>query len=84
MDKISFLDDLQRRIEGLMNTLPAAEVRDNLKALLGTQFAKLELVTREDFDTQARVLARTREKLTALAARVEALEQDRGMPPGAS
>lgn len=84
MDKTPpFLDELQRRIESLMNTLPAAEVRDNLKALLSTQFAKLDLVTREEFDTQARVLARTREKLTALAARVEALEAERsrGEPP---
>lgn len=81
-----FLDELQRRIEGLMSTLPAAEVRDNLKALLNSQFAKLDLVTREEFDTQARVLARTREKLTALAARVEVLERERGPrgtpPPG--
>ena len=81
-----FLDELQRRIEGLMSTLPAAEVRDNLKALLSTRFAKLDLVTREEFDTQARVLARTREKLTALAARVEALERERdprtSPPPG--
>jgi BMFP domain-containing protein YqiC len=87
MDKTPpFLDELQRRIEGLMSTLPAAEVRDNLKALLSTQFAKLDLVTREEFDTQARVLARTREKLTALAARVEALERERdpraSPPPG--
>jgi BMFP domain-containing protein YqiC len=86
MVKSPFLDELQRRIESLMSTLPAAEVRDNLKALLGTQFAKLDLVTREEFDTQARVLARTREKLTALAARIEALEREPGPretpPPG--
>lgn len=77
MDKTPFLDDLQRRIESLMSTLPAAEVRDNLKALLSSQFAKLDLVTREEFDTQSRVLARTREKLTALTARIEALERER-------
>lgn len=77
MDQTPFLDDLQRRIEAVMNTLPAAEVRDNLKALLATQFAKLDLVTRDEFDTQARVLARTREKLEALQARLDRLETGR-------
>ncbi len=74
MDKTSFLDELQRRIEAVTHTLPAAEVRDNLKALLSTQFAKLDLVTREEFDTQARVLARTREKLDLLQARLDQIE----------
>lgn len=77
MEQTPFLDDLQRRIEAVMNTLPAAEVRDNLKALLATQFAKLDLVTRDEFDTQARVLARTREKLEALQARLDRLESER-------
>jgi len=80
MDKTLFLDDLQRRIEGLTQSLPAAEVRDNLKALLASQFAKLELVTRDEFETQARVLARSREKLEALQRRVEALEAGRKQP----
>jgi BMFP domain-containing protein YqiC len=40
-------------------------------------FAKLDLVTREEFDVQAQVLARTREKLQALEARVDALEKAR-------
>ncbi|MEG0820744.1 MAG: accessory factor UbiK family protein [Burkholderiaceae bacterium] len=81
MDKTSFLDDLQRRIDAVSNALPAAEVRDNLKALLSTQFAKLDLVTREEFDTQARVLARTREKLEQLQIRLDQIEADR--PRGA-
>lgn len=80
MDKTLFLDDLQRRIEGLTQSLPAAEVRDNLKALLASQFAKLELVTRDEFETQARVLARSREKLDALERRVETLEASRKQP----
>ena len=39
--------------------------------------AKLDVVTREEFDVQAHVLARTREKLKELEARVEALEKAR-------
>jgi len=42
------------------------EVEKNFKSILQQQFAKLDLVTREEFDVQNAVLARTREKLEAL------------------
>ena len=74
MDTVSFLDELQARIDQLIAGTPAADLQKNLRALLAQQFARLDLVTREEFDTQARVLARTREKLAALEARVAALE----------
>lgn len=74
MDTIGFLDELQERIDRLIAATPAADLQKNLRALLAQQFARLDLVTREEFDTQARVLARTREKLAALEARVAALE----------
>jgi BMFP domain-containing protein YqiC len=74
MDTVSFLDELQARIDQLIAGTPAADLQKNLRALLAQQFARLDLVTREEFDTQSRVLARTREKLAALEARVAALE----------
>jgi hypothetical protein len=74
MDKMRFLDDLQARLSALLNDTPAAELQRNLKTLLAQQFARMELVTRDDLDVQARVLARTREKLEALEARVARLE----------
>ncbi len=43
-----------------------AEAEKNFKAILQQQFSKLELVTREEFDTQSAVLAKTREKLDTL------------------
>jgi len=46
-----------------------------LKRLLQQQLASYQMVSREEFDTQARVLARTREKLEALEARLQELEQ---------
>jgi len=46
-----------------------------LKILLQQQLANYEMVSREEFDIQARVLARTREKLDALEARLKELEQ---------
>ena len=42
------------------------EVEKNLKSILQQQFAKLDLVTREEFDAQNAVLIRTRAKLEAL------------------
>ena len=50
----------------------------NAKAVMSGMLAKLDLVTREEFDVQADVLARTREKLKDLEARVAALEQKAG------
>jgi BMFP domain-containing protein YqiC len=78
MDKSSFLDDLQDRVSALVQQTPAADLQKNLKAMLSHQFARLELVTREDFDTQSKVLARAREKLYELERRVAELEGRRG------
>jgi hypothetical protein len=50
-------------------------MQKNLKALLTQQFARLELVTREEFDTQAKVLARARSKLDELELRIAELER---------
>jgi BMFP domain-containing protein YqiC len=53
---------------------PAKDLEKNLRAVLQGVFAKLDLVTREEFDVQQAVLLRTREKLEALEAKVAALE----------
>lgn len=56
---------------------PARDIEKNLKASLAAWLARLDLVTREEFDVQAQVLARTREKLQALEARLAELEAQR-------
>jgi BMFP domain-containing protein YqiC len=73
-DRFGFLDDLQARVLALLQQTPAADMQKNLKALLTQQFARMDLVTREEFDTQAQVLARTREKLERLERRLAQLE----------
>ena len=78
MDKTSFLDELQDRVSALVQQTPAADLQKNLKAMLSQQFARLELVTREEFDTQSKVLARARAKLEDLERRIADLEQLRG------
>lgn len=77
MLNLQFFEDLSARIAKMVAATPAAEVEKNLRAMLTSLFAKLDLVTREEFDVQREVLARTREKLTALETRVAELEAAR-------
>lgn len=51
------------------------ELEKNFKAILQSKLAKLDLVTREEFDVQTAVLQRTRSKLEALERQVAELEQ---------
>ncbi|MEO8565888.1 MAG: accessory factor UbiK family protein [Betaproteobacteria bacterium] len=74
------LDDLGARVAAAFAASPARDVEKNLKAMLAGALAKLDLVTREEFDIQARVLLRTREKLEALEARVVELEARAAKP----
>jgi len=69
-----FLDDLSRKIRDIVDSTPAPDVNKNLRALLQGAFTKLELVTREEFDVQAEVLRRTREKLEKLESRLAEME----------
>jgi len=74
------LDDLARRIGQALENSPAKDLERNLKALLAQNLSRLDLVTRAEFDVQAQVLARTREKvekLEALVAKLEAGASDR-------
>ncbi len=69
------LDDIGARIRDVIANSPAREIENNLRAMLAAQFARLNLVTREEFDVQSAVLARTREKLTRLEAKLAELER---------
>jgi len=68
-------DELGTKIRDLIANSPARDVEKNLEAMLTSLFARLDLVTREEFDVQSEVLARTREKLTRLEAKLAELEQ---------
>jgi BMFP domain-containing protein YqiC len=68
------LDEMSSRVSSLLASTPAADVEKNLRAALAGLFARLDLVTREEFDVQREVLARTRAKLQALESRVAELE----------
>lgn len=71
------LDEFAARISSLIAASPARDLEKNAKAVMSGFLSKLDLVTREEFDVQAEVLTRTREKLKKLEARVDALERAR-------
>ncbi len=83
MDK-QFIDDLANR---LANVVPPGvkslqdDLERNFRGLLQSGFAKLDLVTREEFDVQTRVLERTRQKLTALEQKLQSLQQQVKVQP---
>ena len=68
-------EDLNSKLSALIAASPARDIEKNVKAMLASVFEKMELVSREEFDIQAQLLARTREKLTAIDARVAELEK---------
>jgi len=68
------LNDLSERLAALAAANPAKDLEKNFRALLSSAFARLDLVSREEYDAQALVLARAREKLAALEARVAEIE----------
>lgn len=72
-----FIDDLARRLSAAVPqglTAMRRDLEDNFKSVLQSGLAKLDLVTRQEFDVQAGVLRRTREKLEALEAKVATFE----------
>ena len=67
-------EDMTNKLQDLVNSGPAKDMERNLHALLMQGISKMELVGREEFEVQSQVLARTREQLQALEARVAELE----------
>ncbi len=81
MLKQKLAQEVAGKVSEILAFSPAKDVEKNLKASLAAWLAKLDLVSREEFDVQTQVLARTREKLQALEARLARLEQSE--TPGA-
>jgi BMFP domain-containing protein YqiC len=77
------LDDLAQRLASAMPKgiqMLQEDIGRNLRATLESGLGKLDLVTREEFDVQSAVLARSREKLTLLEARIAELERALATP----
>ncbi len=69
-----FFDELSARMSEAMRNSPAQDLEKNLKAMLGAWFARLDLVLREDFEVQKKLLERAQAKLAELEARLAELE----------
>jgi len=83
MIDLKSIDDLARRLSelvppGLKDA--RADIEQNMKATLQAGLAKLDLVTREEFEVQRAVLLRTREKIDALERAVQILEARQTTP----
>src|SRR2546429_8816177 len=79
------IDEIARR---LLERVPPAlrsmqqDLESNFRAVLRERLSKLDLVSRDEFDAQTRVLERTRARLEALEARLAAPEGGGAPPPG--
>jgi BMFP domain-containing protein YqiC len=72
----AFLSDVQKRIAELFRSSPAADLERNVKATLAQTFQRMDLVTREEFDIQVETVARLRQRLEALEARLAERPRD--------
>ncbi len=74
------LKKIEELVDGIAKVLPSGgtqlreEVRDNVRIVLESAFARMNLVTRDEFDAQTLLLRRTREKLEELERLVAELE----------
>ena len=92
MIDLNHIDELARRLSGLVPPglrESREELQENFKSVLQSGLARLDLVTREEFEVQRAVLLRTREKLEQLQAVVAELEArhasgETGTAPAAS
>lgn len=76
MLKEKLVAEMAGRVSEVLAASPARDMEKNLRASLTAWLSRLDLVTREEFDVQAQVLANTRQQLADLEARLARLEQD--------
>lgn len=74
MNHTQWMEDLQKNVSDLIARSPAADVERNVRAMLTQGFARLDLITREEFDVQTDLLARARTRIDQLSAQVQQLE----------
>ena len=73
----SLFEELGGRINEALRNSPAQDIEKNLRALLAAWFDRLDLVLREDFEVQKKLLERAQARLAELEARVRDLEAQR-------
>ena len=80
MQQNRLFEELSGKISALLAQSPVKDIEKNLRALLMSFFGRLDLVTREEFDVQAKLLEHSREQLGALESRIAELESRDSRP----
>jgi BMFP domain-containing protein YqiC len=70
-------EEMQGKVVNAIRNSPAQEIEKNVRAMMNQGFQKMDLVTRDEFELQAKVLSKTREKLEALELKVAEMEKRR-------
>jgi len=81
MEKPGFFEDLQARVNRMLDESPAADLRNNLRALLQQGFERFDLATREQLDLQTELLSRAQIRIADLETRIARLEGERSPQP---
>ena len=74
INRNEWLDDLQKNVSELIAKSPAADIERNIKAFMGQTFNRMDLVTRDEFDTYKLMLERALARVAALETRIQTLE----------
>ncbi|HRL22693.1 MAG TPA: accessory factor UbiK family protein [Alcaligenes sp.] len=74
INRSDWLEDLQKNVSELIAKSPAADIERNVKAFMGQTFNRMDLVTRDEFDTYKTMLERALARVAALETRLQALE----------
>ena len=74
MNDPKLLDEIESKLSDVLSSSPARDLEKNLHALLGAFFERFDVVTREDFEAQKRVLERARDRISELESRLVRLE----------
>jgi len=75
MQRSTVIEEITAKLAELLAASPARDFEKNVRALVSAALGRLDLVSREEFDVQAKVLGRAHEQLAALEARVADLER---------
>ena len=70
-------EEMQNKVGDAIRNSPAQEIEKNVRAMMNQGFQKMDLVPRDEFELQAKVLSKTREKLEVLELKVAEMEKHR-------
>ncbi len=75
INRMAWMEELQKNVADLIARSPAADVERNVRAFMSQAFTKMDLVTREEFDVQVELAAKSRARIDQLQAQIETLEK---------